>query len=743
MPSRSSLRFRLIAGLAMLACLGVGLQFAVFGRIADRMREDVARRNQDLAHTLAGEVAIPLSHSEHAMRSLAKLLGDGLSGKELQETVSDVQRLTRELEVLQVLDNKGIVQAVAPANPEQLGTDFSSQPFFQNAQRSQDIIYSESRLFTQSAMASATISARFPGGMAVAQLRVDDLSELVRVLPHTNGGFIAVVDNNGVVIGQCNPQTSQERESLLNLESVRRGMEGFEGTLPGMYGGVSGIASVSPVSNSGWQVVVFEPASHAFASVQSLYSYTLAGVSVVALLSVLIMCVFQAQLLRPIATLSSQARAVARGDFAVDIKPDFQEFEPLAESFRSMVGDLRAREHALKESRRRLSSIMDAMPSFLASTDSVGLIELWNLEAEKLTGVPAEQAKGKTLEDAVPQLAVVLPALEQASLVGVAVKWEKLTMDFGQGQRMVDVLVYPVSPEDDAGVVLRLDDITDRIRMEEVMVHSEKMMTVGGLAAGMAHEINNPLGGIIMSAQNLARRLSTDLPANQDAAREAGIDLAALRRYLEKRGIFEKVESIRELGSRAGKIVSNMLGFSRRSHSGFVPVKVEDLIEQALELAANDYDLMKKMDFKKIPVRRDYAPDLEEVPVNRNQIEQVLLNLFKNAAQALADATGQSAPEIRIRTWRSEDEAKVEIGDNGPGIRQEVLDHIFEPFFTTKEVGQGTGLGLSVSYYIVTTMHGGTIEVKSKPGEGARFIVSLPLSRVSRTMPRGCAGHAA
>jgi PAS domain S-box-containing protein len=408
-----------------------------------------------------------------------------------------------------------------------------------------------------------------------------------------------------------------------------------------------------------------------------------------------------------------------------------------------MVGDLRAREHALKESRRRLSSIMDAMPSFLASTDSAGFIELWNLEAVKLTGVPAEQARGKPLEDAVSQLAVVLPALEQASLVGVAVKWEKLTMDFGQGQRMVDVLVYPVSLEDDAGVVLRLDDITDRIRMEEVMVHSEKMMTVGGLAAGMAHEINNPLGGIIMSAQNLARRLSTDLPANQDAAREAGIDLAALRRYLEKRGIFEKVESIRELGSRAGKIVSNMLGFSRRSHSGFVPVKVEDLIEQALELAANDYDLMKKMDFKKIPVRREYAPDLEEVPVNRNQIEQVLLNLFKNAAQALADATGQSDPEIMIRTWRSEDEAKVEIGDNGPGIRQEVLDHIFEPFFTTKEVGQGTGLGLSVSYYIVTTMHGGTIEVKSKPGEGARFIVSLPLSRVSRAVPGACAGHAA
>jgi PAS domain S-box-containing protein len=621
--------------------------------------------------------------------------------------------------------------------------DFSSQPFFLRALGSHGIVYSESFIAVQSSAASAAISARVPGGVAVIQLRAGELSELAMVLPHTDGGFTAVVDDKGVVIGHCHPEIALQRVSLMNLESVRRGMEGFEGTLPDVFNGVSGIASISPVGKSGWQVVVFEPVSHAYSSVSSLYAYTLAGVFVVALLSVLIMFAFQAQLLRPIATFSSQARAVAKGDFTVAITPGVQEFEPLAESFKSMVGDLKAREHALKESRRRISSIMDAMPSFLASTDSTGCIELWNHEAEKLTGVTADGARGKTPEEAVEQLAVVLPALEQAARAGISVKWEKLTMDFGQGRRIVDVLVYPISAEENSGVVLRLDDITDRIRMEEVMVHSEKMMTVGGLAAGMAHEINNPLGGIIMSAQNLARRLSTDLPANQEAAREAGIDLASLKQYLEKRGIFEKVESIRELGARAGKIVSNMLGFSRRSHSGYIPVKVEDLIERALDLAANDYDLTKMIDFKKIRIHRECAPGIEEVPVNRNQIEQVLLNLFKNAAQAMADANGQKTPEIVIRTWQTDDESKLEISDNGPGIPQEILDHIFEPFFTTKEVGQGTGLGLSVSYYIITTMHGGTIEVASELGQGTRFIVSLPLARVSRTARGACKGQAA
>ncbi|HLP41431.1 MAG TPA: ATP-binding protein, partial [Fibrobacteria bacterium] len=387
------------------------------------------------------------------------------------------------------------------------------------------------------------------------------------------------------------------------------------------------------------------------------------------------------------------------------------------------------------QSRRRLSSVVEAMPSFLAATDGEGCVELWNVEAEKLTGVKAQEALGRPLEEAVAPLVMVLPALEQSAILGLPVKWEKLTLDFGFGRRIVDVLVYPLrhgrAGEEGAegGAVLRIDDVTDRIRMEEVMVHTEKMMTVGGLAAGMAHEINNPLGGIIMSAQNMARRLSPDLPANQRAAEAAGIDLKAMSVYLEARGIFEQVEAIRELGARAGKIVSNMLGFSRRSHSGYIPVKIDELVDRALELAANDYELKKRLDFKTVAVERVYDPDLAEIPVNRSQIEQVLLNLFKNAAQAMSETAATRTPKLLITTRCEGDDAVLEVRDNGPGIPEEVRERIFEPFFTTKEVGQGTGLGLSVSYYIVTTMHKGSIRVDSTPGEGAVFTVMLPLRR--------------
>ncbi|WP_084502041.1 PAS domain-containing sensor histidine kinase [Fundidesulfovibrio putealis] len=735
MASRTSLRMRLALGLALLACIGVTMQFAVFGRIAERMRDDVAKRNQGLAHALAGEVSNAIAQPTFALSALSVQLEEGLEGQDLVDTLESIRHFTKVVELVQVLGVDGLVRAVAPANSDQLGLDLSNQPFFRMARERRGQVFSESFVSAQTSVATATISEGYSQGVAVMQLRVEEISRMAMVLPPEGGGFVAVVDNKGVVIGHSDPATALRRESLLNLEAVRKGLSGEEGSFQGVYDSIPGIASVSPVTETGWLVLVFEPAANAYASVRNLYSYTLGGVAVVALCSVLAMLAFQAQLLRPLGDLTAQTRAVSRGRYDLDIKPAFREFEPLAESFLTMADALKAREQALDQSRRRLSSVVEAMPSFLAATDGEGCVELWNVEAEKLTGVKAQEALGRPLEEAVAPLVMVLPALEQSAILGLPVKWEKLTLDFGFGRRIVDVLVYPLrhgrAGEEGAegGAVLRIDDVTDRIRMEEVMVHTEKMMTVGGLAAGMAHEINNPLGGIIMSAQNMARRLSPDLPANQRAAEAAGIDLKAMSVYLEARGIFEQVEAIRELGARAGKIVSNMLGFSRRSHSGYIPVKIDELVDRALELAANDYELKKRLDFKTVAVERVYDPDLAEIPVNRSQIEQVLLNLFKNAAQAMSETAATRTPKLLITTRCEGDDAVLEVRDNGPGIPEEVRERIFEPFFTTKEVGQGTGLGLSVSYYIVTTMHKGSIRVDSTPGEGAVFTVMLPLRR--------------
>jgi signal transduction histidine kinase len=145
-----------------------------------------------------------------------------------------------------------------------------------------------------------------------------------------------------------------------------------------------------------------------------------------------------------------------------------------------------------------------------------------------------------------------------------------------------------------------------------------------------------------------------------------------------------------------------------------------------VELAANDYDLKKKYDFRSISIIKDYE-DIPQVSMVSLEIEQVLLNLLKNAAQAMIANPTDRRPSITLRLRREDRYAVIEVEDNGPGMTEDIRRRVFEPFFTTKEPGVGTGLGLSVSYMIVTQNHKGLMEVQSTPGRGTVFKVSLPI----------------
>lgn len=269
-------------------------------------------------------------------------------------------------------------------------------------------------------------------------------------------------------------------------------------------------------------------------------------------------------------------------------------------------------------------------------------------------------------------------------------------------------------------------DVTERLRIEEIMAQTEKMLMVGGLAAGMAHEINNPLGAIMQHAQNIERRVSGSIPANLKAAAEVGVDLDLVQAYLEKRGIFAFIGHIRTAGMRASEIILQMLHFSSRGEPGVINADLNLVLESVMELAATDYDMKKKYAFRRIEIVREYATEPLLANIAPQELEQVLLNILKNAAQAFTGAVMLREPRITLRTKLLKGFVVLEIEDNGPGMDEATRLRVFEPFFTTKEVGVGTGLGLSVAYSIVTKGHHGMIEVLSRPGEGSCFTVRLP-----------------
>jgi len=259
------------------------------------------------------------------------------------------------------------------------------------------------------------------------------------------------------------------------------------------------------------------------------------------------------------------------------------------------------------------------------------------------------------------------------------------------------------------------------------MIQTEKMTSIGKLAAGMAHELNNPLGAILQNAQIVQRRLSPELESNRKPAEEAGIDLHRLQPYLQKRQVLASLNGIQEAAIKAARIIANMLQFSRKSESQKAPAQLTEVLEEALELAGKTYSANRKHDFRNIRIVRDFETDLPLVLCNKMEIEQVVLNLLINAAHVLALKTPAEPGQLTLRLATEPTQIRLEIEDNGPGMAETTRKRIFEPFFTTKPAGEGTGLGLSVSYMIITQNHQGTIEVESEVGKGTRFIIRLPL----------------
>ena len=278
-----------------------------------------------------------------------------------------------------------------------------------------------------------------------------------------------------------------------------------------------------------------------------------------------------------------------------------------------------------------------------------------------------------------------------------------------------------------------VQDISERKQMEEIIIQSEKMLSVGGLAAGMAHEINNPLAGMMQTAQVMAQRLTADLdiPASRKAAEATGTSLEAIEQFMAARGIPRMIQTIIESGQRVSAIVNNILSFSRKDETTVSSHYLDKILDKTVELAATDYDLKKNYDFKRIQIIKEYNDHLSTVPCQAGKIQQVVLNILTNGAQAMQGAKTRN-PGFTIRTYvdPTRDMACMEIEDNGPGMDENTRNHIFNPFFTTKPVGVGTGLGLSVSYFIITENHKGEMMVESSPGAGAKFVIRLPLTKV-------------
>jgi len=370
-------------------------------------------------------------------------------------------------------------------------------------------------------------------------------------------------------------------------------------------------------------------------------------------------------------------------------------------------------------------AILNALPTLLVGVDQSLCVTHWNQAAETTTGVTADQALGKPLVllhsyfwDLEPMVRETLNGQKMRSLERVKVARDE------DAPLYFDIAAYPFHLDQHPGVVLRMEDVTLKVRFENTLVQSEKMLSMGELAAGLAHEINNPMASILQGVQNVQRRLDPKLPKNRDAAQSVGLDFQQLQGYLDKRHIPTLLTGIRETGERASMVVSNMLEFARPPKRHSDPIPIHQVLRHTLELveaSIHQYSYLNRY----LDIVTDFQAESDVVKGNASELQQVFLNLIRNALQAMDRPEQAPLARLSVETRHYNNHLQVIIEDNGPGMNERVLHHLFEPFFTTKEVGVGTGLGLSVSYFIISKHHGGQIDVDSRPGRGSRFIVTL------------------
>jgi PAS domain S-box-containing protein len=399
-------------------------------------------------------------------------------------------------------------------------------------------------------------------------------------------------------------------------------------------------------------------------------------------------------------------------------------------------------EKRIYEIRLLLENLVNSMPSVIIALDGQLKVTQWNLEAEKVFGIFEAAAVGKPITQLLPQFKSTIFRLIRRSESGQKAYQQSITILLDEQKRQFDVMVYPLTQtytSELPGVVIRLDDITEKARFDEMLVQTEKMLSLGGLAAGMAHEINNPLGAILQSIQNIQRRLSPDFPRNQRIASQLDIDLEKVAEYLAQQKVDQALMAIKEAGERAATIVADMLSFARPTKGEIQPINVVEALQTSIRLAEKDYGQKRQFDFKHIQIKQNYAEELPAILGQKNQLNQVLLNLLINAAQALSVTAKQRPPVIEISAKQQGNFIRIDVRDNGPGMDEAIRKRVFEPFFTTKSEGKGTGLGLSVSYFIITEQMKGQMMVESEPGVGSCFSLLLPVQNpmpASSNQPR-------
>jgi two-component system NtrC family sensor kinase len=369
------------------------------------------------------------------------------------------------------------------------------------------------------------------------------------------------------------------------------------------------------------------------------------------------------------------------------------------------ITDRKKMEKELKEANDFLMNLIESSVDGIIVTEMKGDILIFNKGAEDLLGYKAEEVVGKMNIRSIYQPGVAKEVMEKlrnpdfggiGKLTSFPIFHRRKDGELIEGVLSASI-IYDEKGNEIASVGI-FKDLRERLKMErelreiqQALLQSEKLAAMGRLTSQIAHELNNPIYGIM----NTLELLKTEIPPESKRRRILELSLSETQRLAE--------------------MLRNMLSFSKPEEEKRRPIKIDELIEGILLV------MEKQMKESNIQVEVFFDPDIPEIMASTNQMRQVMLNIFKNAKEAMPKGGA-----LFVRASKEDNRVLIHIQDTGMGIPEEIRDKIFEAFFTTKQKVKGVGLGLSVCYGIIKD-HGGEIKVESEEGKGTTFTISLPI----------------
>ena len=689
----------LIIILILLVLMGIGM-FAV---VSSTMNDTILEKNRDLTNSLSYRLQLILNNTEDSLRNTARLIEmDRLEYDVLQAYLETIEAEMSMIDMIQIVGSDGRVRQVIPYDDSLVGIDLSGHSFLKEAEESGQFSWSQSFLSPESGEPTITVCAAFNDFSIVYYL---DLGFLGRVLfseRDKEQGILYILDKDGTYIAHPDNLLVARRENLRHNPIIRRLID-HKGPAAVSEITRDEILTLNRIDPTGWVLVYEQSVRDAFSLIRFYRNIMMLGSFLTFILVALILYFLIKDTVIPLRSLVDAAGQVSSGSYRMSIcRSSVREINELAEHFNIMVTSVREREEDLLRLRNYLSSIINSMPSVIICVDKNRDVVLWNHMAEEFSGYNDSDAEGKSLEKVYPQLASSLDIIDEClRLKKASVQKACSRVSPKRGAVFEDITVYPLVTEEREGAVIRIDDVTERVNMQNVVLQTEKLGSLGGLAAGMAHDFNNLLTPIM------------------------GYSEMMMRVYESDQDILGFCSQIYEAGERAQHLIHKLLVFSRKQ-------TLEHKFVNLNEVVRGFEKLLRRTIREDITIDFELSPEDGMIMADMGQIEQVLMNLCVNAQDAMGEGGTLKVGTGRVRI-EGEDGARLDaepgiynelfVSDTGTGMDEATLKHIYEPFYSTK--GEyGNGLGLATVYGIVK-QHKGFIRVESEVGKGSSFHVYL------------------